>query len=125
MKNLEQIRAAAAAKFWQANPHRDLRGDLGQSIIRTVILWIAQQGLLSALASAKDKTSEDHLSAEEQLLLEIGRFLASRDRSLLPFPLNTTDDLLRGLTAHPSILLQQATSEALAYLGYLKRLQPR
>jgi CRISPR/Cas system CMR-associated protein Cmr5 small subunit len=125
MKNLEQMRAAHALKFWAGNRHEDLKGEHGSQVARELVTQLVNQGLLATIASAKDQSLSDRRSGAEELMLEVGKFLAAKERGLLPFPVNQTDDLVRGLTSHPAWLLQQATAEALAYLGYLKRFRAK
>jgi hypothetical protein len=124
MKNLDQIRTAAAMAFWQNPPHPEWRGESGNRYIGVAVSRIYRQGLLCAISAAKNQSPPGHPGPEEMVMLEIGRFLASRDRALLAFTVNTNEDFLRGLAGGPSSLLLQATQEALLYLGYLKRLHP-
>ncbi len=55
---------------------------------------------------------------------EVGEFLQSKgDGGLKLWPDDTSDlkAFIEKLTSSDSLVLQQATQEALAYLGYLKR----
>jgi hypothetical protein len=124
MKNLDQVRASAAAAFWQNNLLREWRGDSGDQLIRSAISRVHQQGLLCAVTAAKNLSAPGHPGPEEALMLDLGQYLTSRDRALLAFNVKTTDDFLRGLASSPPLSLLQATEEALIYLGYLKRLRP-
>jgi hypothetical protein len=125
MKNLEQIRAASAVRFWAGKPHRDLEGTTGRDLLRQVASMMLVRGLLATAASAHAGAPAGQGGAEDELLRELGQFMASRERGLLSFPVRSTADLVQGLANGPSSLLQQATDEALLYLGYLARLQPR
>ncbi|MCL5099224.1 MAG: type III-B CRISPR module-associated protein Cmr5 [Candidatus Omnitrophica bacterium] len=125
MKNLDQIRARQALNFWANTRNEEIKGDNCAQILREVSFSLLNNGLLAAIAFARDKSSIDHRGGHEELVLEVGRYLASKERALLPFPVHTTDDLVRGLTGHPSTLLQSATLEAVAYLGYLNRFRSR
>jgi hypothetical protein len=124
MKTLEQVRAAGALKFWAGKHHRDLEGLAGREVLRQAGSMILVRGLLATAAAAQLSSAPDHPSAEEVLLREIGQFMASRERGLLGFPVRSTTDLVQGLAGGQSNILQQATDEAILYLGYLKRLQP-
>jgi hypothetical protein len=124
MKNLEQIRAASAVKFWAGQSHRGLEGSAGRDLLRQVASMMLVRGLLATAASAQAGARTGQPGAEDDLLLELGQFLASRERGLLSFPVRSTADLVQGLANGPSSLLQQATDEAVLYLGYLARLQP-
>ena len=123
MKNLEQLRAAAAFSFW-SNRRPDEKGDTAE-LFRALAARLLNQGLLSALALAKEPSFLERHGSVEAIMGEVGRFLASRERGLLPFGVQSLDDFIGGLTSHPSSLLQQATAEAIAYLGYLKQFRPK
>ena len=133
MKNLEQIRAAQALKFW--NRPGKAEGVAGATpaeveATRRLPVLLLKHGLLATLALAK---SQGERSALGKLMLEIGGFLGSSERRVLP-PLpprrpgeSALDPLIRLLTegdAANSQRLQQATAEALAYGGYLRRFAP-
>jgi hypothetical protein len=124
MKNLDQIRAAAALKFWAGARHRNLTGASGREVLRQATLQLLSRGLLATAAMAQMGSSPDHPGAEDELLRELGQFMASRERGLLSFSVRTTADLVQGLANGPSIVLHQALDEAVAYLSYLIRLQP-
>ncbi len=125
MKNLDQIRAAAALNFWANHRLEDARGEKGSDLFCGLAASLLSRGLLATIAWARDPNASERRSACEEIMLELGRFMAGKDCALLPFPVVTTDDLLRGLTNQPSSLLQQATAEAIAYLGFVKRLRPK
>lgn len=130
-RNLEQIRALHAHRFWDENwpdPQqakvrlKDVRGADGGDVVSKLGPLILECGLLATASLAKQKGG-----GHEALLREVGRYLGSEGpegRHLLPLPAETLDALIRQLTQNPSSLLRQATAEALVYAGYLKRLAP-
>jgi CRISPR-associated protein Cmr5 len=124
MQNLEQLRAAAALKFWadDANSTANIGGDGGKVVPKLPSL-IINNGLLSTTAFAKSKGQ-----GYEKLLLEIARHIGTMDASARPvgFRQGETglDPFLRTLAENDSSVLQRATAEALAYLSYLKRFAP-
>ncbi len=121
MKNLEQIRAAHALKFWERELKSDLGGDNDGNVISGLPSLIINNGLLATLAFAKSKKG-----GHETFANEIGRFLASTGedgRKLLDPKAGSMDGLITVLSSSDSQVLQQATAETLAYLGYLKRFQ--
>ncbi len=125
MKSLEQMRARQAFEFWAGIRQEAARNEPFRRVAQELSYLLMQNGLLATIAYAKSQSTPDRRSLHEQLVLELGKFLAGKERGLLPFPVNVIDDFLRGLTSYPSSLLQQATAEALAYLSYLQRLAPR
>ncbi len=127
MKNLEQIRALHAHRFWNPAAEdeegrrrlEDVRGVEGGDVVRGLSSLIISNGLLATLAFAKEKKK-----GYETIMNEIGRFLSSQGDDgcrLFPRPFHTIDDFIDVLTDGNSLVLQRATDEALAYLGYLKR----
>ena len=124
MINLEQLRARCALDFWQNTRNEDLRGGNARAMVRDLCALVLNNGLLAAIAFAKEKSSPNHCSGDEEMMLAIGKHLASKECGLLPFAVNSTDELVRSLTGHASSLLQQATTESLALLGYFKRFAP-
>jgi hypothetical protein len=133
MKNLEQIRAARALRFW----HRPANGETAPGAAPAEIeaaqrlpVLLLKHGLLATLALAK---SQGDQSALGKLMIEIGGFLCGNERRVLPpWPPRrpgegALDPLIRLLTegdAANSQRLQQATAEALAYGSYLRRFAP-
>ena len=129
--NLEQIRALHAHRFWDQNwPDpvtssrrlKEVTGADGGNVIPKLGPLLLECGLLSTLAFANHKGG-GYLT----LLTEVGRYLGSQGadgRQLLPQPATSLDAFVRQLTQGNSQLLIQATSEALIYLGYLKRFAP-
>jgi len=132
MKNLEQIRAAGALRFWapdQGQPPA-ARGVNNGDVISKLPSLVISNGLLSTIAFAKSKGVN---SGHFELMREVCRFLSSPARRTLPDPParrvneDDLDPYIRLLTegeAATSARLQMATDEALAYLGYLKRFAP-
>lgn len=125
MKNLEQIRALHAHKFWNPSDEEgrkrlaDVKGEQGGDVVRGLSALIISNGLLATLALAKEKRK-----GYKTFMEEIGRYLSSQGedgRGLFRQPVNSLDDFIGVLTANDSLMLQQAADEALAYLGYLKR----
>jgi CRISPR type III-B/RAMP module-associated protein Cmr5 len=129
MKNLEQIRALNAHRFWnpadEAGRARleEVRGEQEGDVVRGLSSLIISNGLLATLAFAKEKGK-----GYKTFLEEIGAFLSTAredGRGLINQPVKTLDDFIKVLTSNDSSLLQQATDEALAYLGYLKRFRKK
>jgi CRISPR type III-B/RAMP module-associated protein Cmr5 len=129
MKNLEQIRALHAHRFWNPADEagcarlKEVRGEQEGDVVRGLSSLIISNGLLATLAFAKEKGK-----GYKTFMEEIGAFLstARKDgRGLINQPVETLDDFIRVLTSNDSSLLQQATDEALAYLGYLKRFRKK
>ncbi len=108
MQNLEQIRAA--------NAHSKA-GDLKRAAVSKLPAMILANGLLATAAfceaggdSRKEmKTAMDHTATH----------LAAR--GMIKNLSGKTEDLIRDLSKGDSIHLQRATSEALAFISYLKR----
>ena len=132
MKNLEQIRAAAALEFWKPEQGQPpaARGVNDGDVISKLPSLIISNGLLATSAFAKSKGAA---SGHFELMREVCRFLCAGDRRVLPEPLvrrESEDDLdpyIHLLTQGDdasSTRLQLATSEALAYIGFLKRFAP-
>jgi CRISPR/Cas system CMR-associated protein Cmr5 small subunit len=137
VKNLEQIRAKHALSFWNpagaekekaAPPLAEVRGEAGGDVVSKLPALIMANGLLATLAFAKSKGN-----GYETLMVELCRFLCDPERRVLPDagPLRQGESkldryirLLADGAEADSQRLQQATAEALAYLGYLKRFAP-
>lgn len=150
MKNLEQIRAAHALVFWKPaceKLHRaseaekegdkataarlrrevdaEYGGATGGDVISKLPSLIVGNGLLATLAFAKSKGK-----GHEKLMLEVVDHLPSEGISAMPLPTrgaagdSALDPAIRKLSECNSLVLQRATAEALAYLGYLKRFAP-
>jgi len=122
MQNLEQIRATSAIEAWKT--FKDARGENGGDVVRSLSALIINNGLLATMSFAIDKKG-GHL----ELMENICQYLTNK-RSIFKAifrPGDNKDDkvtpYLNALANAPSITLQQATDEALAYLTYLKRLR--
>jgi len=124
MKNLEQIRAMHALAFWQARQNdAEVKGDQGGDVVRGLSSLIINNGLLATIAFAKEKGK-----GYDTFMKEIGRFLGSAGpdgRKVLPQEVAGLEQFVSVLTSNDSELLQQATAETLAYLGYLKRFRSK
>lgn len=150
MKNLEQIRAAHALTFWKpaceklqqaaeagnhgdeeraAQPRSEVEqefgGAAGGDVASKLPSLIVNNGLLATLAFAKSKGK-----GHEKLMFEVAKHLWSDGIGAMPAPPArgngdaALDPTIRTLSESSSIVLQRATAEALAYLGYLKRFAP-
>jgi CRISPR/Cas system CMR-associated protein Cmr5 small subunit len=112
MQNLDQIRAAAASKILPlGKPHPFDRSD-----VVGIPALILTNGLLAAAAycceEGKDKRQGMKLAFDG-----IAAYLKSRDLTIA----TTGQGLISDLTAKDSLALQRGTTEALAFLAYLKR----
>lgn len=128
MKNLEQIRAAHALAYWNEPAHRNANeGAEGGEVVAKLPGLILGSGLLATLAFAKHKGG-----GHEALMTEVTRHLANEHVHAMPAPVgyrpgeraDTFDPHIRTLCESTSLILQRATAEALAYIGYLKRFAP-
>ena len=117
MKNLEQLRAAHALP--RANK-------LDRRATRKLPALIINNGLLAAAAFTLDSDSRGEMRAVivaiEEHLRDRGYIMASPSG---PSDNDRVRSFISELTNKKSIELQRATSEALAYLGYLKRFAPK
>jgi hypothetical protein len=122
MKNLEQIRAAHALKFWNSEAARKLPGRECADILRQLPSLLMSHGLLATLAHAKINSETWKI-----LMDELGAFLSPGKMGVLPAAAANLDNLIQILTqdSSDSLLLQRATAEIFLYLGYLKRFAPR
>lgn len=117
MQNLEQIRAAHAIAC--AN-------NLDRQAVRKLPALVLANGLLATASFSLDSENRNNMRA---IWVAIGNHLFQRGH--LKTALTGTDDnariksFLKELASRPSMDLQHATSEAMAYLGYLKRFTPK
>lgn len=110
MQNLDQIRAAAALE-----PAKEL----DRSAISKLPGLILNNGLLSAAAFCGAEGGGDNRGHLKKAMIATTKHLASQG---IAAP-DTQDirSLIDDLSKKDSLNLQRATSEALAYLAYLKR----
>jgi CRISPR-associated protein Cmr5 len=110
MKNLEQIRAAAALEPAKA---------LDRSAVNKLPAMILNNGLLATIAFCHAESSGSNRPQMASALQATARHLAGQ--KLLE---SETSDLIafaRDLSGRDSHHLQRATAEALAFIGYLRR----
>ncbi len=110
MKNLEQIRAAAALE-----PARDL----DKSAVNKLPALILRNGLLATIAFCASESSGENRSHMARALLATARHLASR--GMVSQNYQELKDFARDLSRQSSQNLQHATAEALAFIAYLRR----
>jgi len=119
MQNLDQIRAAAALAAAQSK-QRD-KFEFTRPDVAGFPALIIQNGLLAAFAYA----AEDGKSTRAGLKFACDRTAAHLSKHGIAVLVNKTDSkaLIKALSEAPStsLDLQRATSEALAFFGYLKR----
>lgn len=124
--NIEQKRAGKAVAFWRKH-HSDFDKDEG-NMVRGLPALLINNGLLATGAFAVDK-GKNHL----KLFREIANFLCAPEGagvlSILDFESNSDDKaavetFIEKLSKQNSDVLRRATTEALAYAGYLKRFAP-
>lgn len=116
MKNLEQIRAKHALVT---------AGRTSKAAVSRIPSMIMANGLLAASAFASEKKKDGITpkrpdmkgaldgTAEHLAAAELGHAALQNSK--------TTEDLIAKLSAADSAQLQRATTEALAFLGYVKR----
>lgn len=110
MKNLEQIRAAAALE-----PAKSM----DKAAVNKLPAMIMGNGLLATIAFCHSESSGGNRSHMATALMATARHLAGQE---LAAP--GASDLLafaKDLSGRDSTHLQRATAEALAYIGYLRR----
>ena len=117
MKNLEQIRAASAIACADS---------LERQAVRKLPALLLANGLLAAASFSLESESRKSMRA---IWVAIGNHLHQRGHLKAP-PAGADDNVkvrsfLKELSSRSSVELQNATSEALAYLGYLKRFTPK
>jgi hypothetical protein len=122
MKNLEQYRAASALQFWNTDSVKRVAGRENLEVAHQLPLLLTAHGLLPTIAFAKANGG-----LAETILTEVGRFLSSAEVRILPVATQNLDQFISVLTNERSsaLLLQRATTEALAYAAYLDRFAPR
>lgn len=117
MKNLEQIRAANAI---------NCAAGLSRQAVRRTPALILSNGLLAAAAFSLDSESRKEMRSVWNVIVD-----HLSQRGFLKSPVNGTDPgariraFIKELSERSSLELQNATTEALAYVAYLKRFTPR
>ncbi|MCF7786759.1 MAG: type III-B CRISPR module-associated protein Cmr5 [Prosthecobacter sp.] len=112
MKNLDQVRAAAAAKVLpEGGIHPFNRSD-----VVGIPALILTSGLLAAGAFCCEDGKEKRVGMKNAFNA-IADFLKSRGLTNA----STGQSLITDLAGQNSLALQRATTEALAFLAYLKR----
>jgi len=110
MQNLEQLRAAAALGPAQK---------LDRSAISKLPALILSNGLLaSAVFCNADGGGENRKDMKAALDATAAHLSA---RTILGSGISSAKDMVDDLSKRDPIILQRATTEALAYLSYLKR----
>jgi hypothetical protein len=122
MKNLEQIRAAHAVRFWKSEPARKITAPDDLECVQNLPALILRLGLLATLAFAK---TQGHIG--RILMDDLASHLSPGRGGILPVPAPNLDGLIHVLTHELSdtVLLQRATAETLAYLRFLVRFGPQ
>ncbi len=117
MKNLEQIRAASALACADS---------IDRQAVRKLPAMVLANGLLAAASFSLDSESRKGMRDVWEV---IGSHL--HQRGYLKSALVGTDksarikSFLKELAAQSSLELQSATTETMAFLGYLKRFTPK
>lgn len=138
-QNLEQKRAAAAVHFWSLPKNRNANeGDEGGKVVEKLPAMIINHGLLATAAFARSKSKWNEqtelfeTSPYEKLMIAVFEHLSAPEVGSMAPPMlrrspdeNEFDLHLRVLLEGDSLQLQRATAEALAFLGFLKRLAPK
>jgi len=110
MQNLDQIRAAHALPA---------AAELDRSAIAKLPGMILTNGLLAAAAFCGADGGGDNKGHLKGAMIAIAKHLASR--GIVATGTREIPALIADLSAKDSITLQRATTEALAYLAFLKR----
>ena len=112
MQNLEQIRAGHA----HTQTHPEGRATkIDKRYVNKLPAMIINNGLLATAAFAQDGDRPELVAA----LDAVAAYLKSR--GLINSPAGNCGGMIQDLSQRPSLNLQRATTEALAYLAYLKR----
>jgi CRISPR-associated protein Cmr5 len=114
MKNLEQIRAAAALPAAK---------DLSRSAINKLPALIMQSGLLAAAAFSDAEGGGENRKDMKKALDATATHLAERGH--VATGTKTARGIVDDLSKRDSHQLQRATGEALAFIAYLKRFAPK
>jgi CRISPR type III-B/RAMP module-associated protein Cmr5 len=111
MKNLDQIRAKNAIQY----SSESFLGKNGGDIVKKVPTMIRENGLLGALAFAKENSG----SGYEKTFLAIIKHLS--DPSIKKSKSKTLDEFIMEIVSSDSVNLRDISIEAMAYLNYLRR----
>ena len=114
MQNLEQIRAAHALE-----PAKNL----DRSAVNKLPAMILANGLLAAAAFCDAEGGGDNRKDMKAVLNATAAHLA--ERGLIATGKNTAKGIIEDLSGRDSQHLHRATSEALAFIAYLKRFAPK
>lgn len=114
MKNLEQIRAAAALPAAK---------DLSRSAVNKLPALIMQSGLLATAAFCAAEGGGENRKDMKKAMDATAAHLASQ--GLLSSGINFVTGMIDDLSKRDSHQLQRATAEALAFIAYLKRFAPK
>ncbi len=114
MKNLEQLRAAHALE-----PAKNL----DRSAINKLPALILANGLLATAAFCEAEGGGDNRSHMKRAMDATAAHLA--DRNLIAATKTSTKGIIEDLGNRDSHYLQRATTEALAFIAYLKRFAPK
>jgi len=114
MKNLEQIRAAHALERSK---------DLDRSAVNKLPAMILCNGLLATAAFCDAEGGGDNRK-DMKLSLDATAYHLEQ-RGLIATGKNSAKGLAEDLSGRDSQHLQRATSEALAFISYLKRFAPK
>lgn len=110
MKNLDQIRAAAALE-----PAKTLK----RGAVSKLPSLILNNGLLTAAAFADAEGGGENRGHLKSAMIATVKHLAKR--GIVSAGIEDVSSFISDLSGKDSLTLQRATSEALAYLAYLKR----
>lgn len=110
MKNLEQIRAAAALPVSK---------NLKRSAISKLPGLILNNGLLATAAFCDAQGGGNNRPDQLKAMEAVAKHIAAR--GIVGNQVATIQDMITDLSARDSLALQRATSEAMAFLSYLKR----
>lgn len=116
MKNLEQIRAAAALKTAPTTT---------KAVVSKLPAMILANGLLATCAFAGEKKKDGRTPKRPEMKAALdgaAEHLAKAELNIgVLVNAKTSEDLIAKLSVADSLHLQRASSEALAFLSYVKR----
>jgi len=116
MKNLEQIRAAAALKTAPSTT---------KATVSKLPAMILSNGLLATCAFAGEKKKDGKTPKRPDMKAALDAAAAHLAKAEINISVlenaKTSEDLITKLTASDSLYLQRASTETLAFLSYLKR----